>query len=152
MCLTCFVGVCNSIQALLSAPNPDDPLAENVAKHWKDNEQEAVKMGVLPTNCHRDQITLQTSVSVQPALKRAACPSDYACSFPCMPASLLSETSCWVCYSKAVDTLVCHRWMRMRCINRSSDPAWLARSNNWGCRLGQCQVFSEDVIGEDSLC
>lgn len=31
-----------SIQALLSAPNPDDPLAENVARHWKDNEQEAV--------------------------------------------------------------------------------------------------------------
>lgn len=31
-----------SIQALLSAPNPDDPLADNVAKHWKDNEQEAI--------------------------------------------------------------------------------------------------------------
>lgn len=31
-----------SIQALLSAPNPDDPLAENVAKHWKDNEQQAI--------------------------------------------------------------------------------------------------------------
>lgn len=26
----------------MSAPNPDDPLAENVAKHWKDNEQEAI--------------------------------------------------------------------------------------------------------------
>lgn len=36
-----------SIQALLSAPNPDDPLAENVAKHWKDNEQEAVATGTL---------------------------------------------------------------------------------------------------------
>ncbi|KAH0855525.1 hypothetical protein HID58_007939 [Brassica napus] len=24
-----------SIQALLSAPNPDDPLSENIAKHWK---------------------------------------------------------------------------------------------------------------------
>lgn len=34
-----------SIQALLSAPNPDDPLAENVAKHWKDNEAEAVETG-----------------------------------------------------------------------------------------------------------
>ncbi|XP_024385610.1 ubiquitin-conjugating enzyme E2 36 isoform X1 [Physcomitrium patens] len=32
-----------SIQALLSAPNPDDPLAENIAKHWKTNEQEAVE-------------------------------------------------------------------------------------------------------------
>lgn len=36
-----------SIQALLSAPNPDDPLAENVAKHWKQNEIEAVATGKL---------------------------------------------------------------------------------------------------------
>ncbi len=34
-----------SIQALLSAPNPDDPLAENIAKHWKENEAEAVTTG-----------------------------------------------------------------------------------------------------------
>ncbi|XP_028785569.1 ubiquitin-conjugating enzyme E2 36-like [Neltuma alba] len=32
-----------SIQALLSAPNPDDPLSENIAKHWKTNEGEAVE-------------------------------------------------------------------------------------------------------------
>ncbi|KAJ9551462.1 hypothetical protein OSB04_015507 [Centaurea solstitialis] len=32
-----------SIQALLSAPNPDDPLSENVAKHWKTNEADAVE-------------------------------------------------------------------------------------------------------------
>ncbi|OAE32579.1 hypothetical protein AXG93_2374s1250 [Marchantia polymorpha subsp. ruderalis] len=31
-----------SIQALLSAPNPDDPLAENIAKHWKTDEAQAV--------------------------------------------------------------------------------------------------------------
>jgi len=31
-----------SIQALLSAPNPDDPLANDVAKHWKDDEQGAI--------------------------------------------------------------------------------------------------------------
>jgi hypothetical protein len=35
----------DSIQALLSAPNPDDPLAENIAKHWKTNEAEAVETG-----------------------------------------------------------------------------------------------------------
>lgn len=34
-----------SIQALLSAPNPDDPLSENIAKHWKTNETEAVETG-----------------------------------------------------------------------------------------------------------
>ncbi|KAM7503937.1 hypothetical protein LguiB_002841 [Lonicera macranthoides] len=35
-----------SIQALLSAPNPDDPLSENIAKHWKTNEAEAVETGM----------------------------------------------------------------------------------------------------------
>ncbi|XP_028104548.1 ubiquitin-conjugating enzyme E2 36-like [Camellia sinensis] len=34
-----------SIQAPLSAPNPDDPLSENIAKHWKSNEAEAVETG-----------------------------------------------------------------------------------------------------------
>jgi len=32
-----------SIQALLSAPNPDDPLENDVAELWKSNEQEALK-------------------------------------------------------------------------------------------------------------
>lgn len=31
-----------SIQALLSAPNPDDPLANDVAEHYKTNEKECV--------------------------------------------------------------------------------------------------------------
>ncbi|KAG0519200.1 hypothetical protein BDA96_09G243900 [Sorghum bicolor] len=31
------------IQALLSAPNPDDPLSDNIARHWKSNEAEAVE-------------------------------------------------------------------------------------------------------------
>lgn len=34
-----------SIQALLSAPNPDDPLANDVAEQWKVNETEAIKTG-----------------------------------------------------------------------------------------------------------
>ena len=34
-----------SIQALLSAPNPDDPLSDNIAKHWKADEAEAVETG-----------------------------------------------------------------------------------------------------------
>jgi len=33
-----------SIQALLSAPNPDDPLANDVAEHWKRDEQGAIAM------------------------------------------------------------------------------------------------------------
>lgn len=41
-----------SIQALLSAPNPDDPLADNVAKHWKENEAEAVETARQWTRMH----------------------------------------------------------------------------------------------------
>ncbi|GAA6021928.1 hypothetical protein JCM11491_004797 [Sporobolomyces phaffii] len=33
-----------SIQALLSAPNPDDPLANDVAAHWKENEKDAQRV------------------------------------------------------------------------------------------------------------
>eukprot|EP00762_Andalucia_godoyi_P002558 ANDGO_03370.mRNA.1 Ubiquitin-conjugating enzyme E2 36 len=32
-----------SIQALLSAPNPDDPLANDVAEHWKKDEKGAIE-------------------------------------------------------------------------------------------------------------
>jgi len=31
-----------SVQALLSAPNPDDPLANDVAEAWKTNEKKAI--------------------------------------------------------------------------------------------------------------
>ncbi|XP_071486862.1 ubiquitin-conjugating enzyme E2 N-like [Diadema setosum] len=34
-----------SIQALLSAPNPDDPLANDVAEKWKENEAQALETG-----------------------------------------------------------------------------------------------------------
>ena len=34
-----------SIQALLSAPNPDDPLQNDVAQHWKENETNAILTG-----------------------------------------------------------------------------------------------------------
>lgn len=32
-----------SIQALLAAPNPDDPLANDVAQHWKEDEKGAIE-------------------------------------------------------------------------------------------------------------
>lgn len=32
-----------SIQALLGAPNPDDPLANDVAQHWKEDEPAAIQ-------------------------------------------------------------------------------------------------------------
>ncbi|ONM39411.1 Ubiquitin-conjugating enzyme E2 36 [Zea mays] len=45
-----YLSMCVSIHyvfanknALLSAPNPDDPLSDNIAKHWKSNEVEAVE-------------------------------------------------------------------------------------------------------------
>jgi ubiquitin-protein ligase len=31
-----------SIQALLGAPNPDDPLANDVAQAWKENQAQAI--------------------------------------------------------------------------------------------------------------
>ena len=31
-----------SIQALLSSPNPDDPLDENVARQWREDENSAI--------------------------------------------------------------------------------------------------------------
>jgi len=31
-----------TIQALLSSPNPDDPLNEDAAKQWKENENDAL--------------------------------------------------------------------------------------------------------------
>lgn len=34
-----------SIQALLGAPNPDDPLANDVANHWKVDEKGAINTG-----------------------------------------------------------------------------------------------------------
>ena len=39
-----------SIQALLSAPNPDDPLANDVAEKWKLNESEALVTGKCISN------------------------------------------------------------------------------------------------------
>ena len=41
-----------SIQALLSAPNPDDPLANDVAEHWKKNEREAINTAQQWTRAH----------------------------------------------------------------------------------------------------
>ena len=40
-----------SIQALLSAPNPDDPLANDVAEFWKTNETAALEMGRPANQC-----------------------------------------------------------------------------------------------------
>ena len=36
-----------SIQALMGAPNPDDPLANDVAQHWKSDEKAAILKGIF---------------------------------------------------------------------------------------------------------
>lgn len=41
-----------SIQALMSAPNPDDPLDENIARHWKTNEADAMNTARQWTAAH----------------------------------------------------------------------------------------------------
>jgi ubiquitin-conjugating enzyme E2 N len=46
-----------SIQALLGAPNPDDPLAADVAKSWKDNEAAAIATAREWTKLHAQPAT-----------------------------------------------------------------------------------------------
>nr|XP_020833195.1 ubiquitin-conjugating enzyme E2 N-like [Phascolarctos cinereus] len=41
-----------SIQALLSAPNSDDPLANDVAEQWKTNEAQAIEIARAWTKLH----------------------------------------------------------------------------------------------------
>lgn len=38
-----------SIQALLASPNPDDPLANDVAEDWKQDESKAIEQAKLWT-------------------------------------------------------------------------------------------------------
>jgi ubiquitin-conjugating enzyme E2 N len=44
--------VCLSIQLLLAAPNPDDPLDNKVAAHWKKSEADAIKTAKEWTKKH----------------------------------------------------------------------------------------------------
>lgn len=39
--------MCMCIQALLGAPNPDDPLANDVAQRWKEDEPAAIQTGMF---------------------------------------------------------------------------------------------------------
>lgn len=68
-----------SIQALLSAPNPDDPLANDVAEQWKVNESQAIQTGKLLilsrvsslsilTNCAK-HLTLKHEMKISKCLK-----------------------------------------------------------------------------------
>ena len=41
-----------SIQALLGAPNPDDPLANDVAQRWKEDEKAAIQTARDWTRTH----------------------------------------------------------------------------------------------------
>jgi ubiquitin-conjugating enzyme E2 N len=41
-----------SIQALLGAPNPDDPLANDVAQRWKEDEPAAIQTAKEWTKIH----------------------------------------------------------------------------------------------------
>lgn len=41
-----------SVQALMGAPNPDDPLANDVAQHWKENEKSAIETAREWTKTH----------------------------------------------------------------------------------------------------
>lgn len=49
-----------SIQALLSAPNPDDPLANDVAEQWKTNEAQAIETGGVSFIFHFTDLVYET--------------------------------------------------------------------------------------------
>ncbi|KAK3103228.1 hypothetical protein FSP39_017584, partial [Pinctada imbricata] len=55
-----------SIQALLSAPNPDDPLANDVAEQWKTNEANAIQTALLIKDqsslCHLPVFSIHLSI------------------------------------------------------------------------------------------
>lgn len=63
-----------SIQALLSAPNPDDPLANDVAEQWKKNESLAIETGNL-LFCRFYIFAISYPASVPPSLPPSFCPS-----------------------------------------------------------------------------
>merc|ERR1711988_1526124 len=44
-----------SIQALMSGPNPDDPLANDVAEHWKQDESGAIARAMEWTGLYAQQ-------------------------------------------------------------------------------------------------
>ncbi|KAL3909314.1 MAG: hypothetical protein SGPRY_009471 [Prymnesium sp.] len=54
-----------SIQALLSAPNPDDPLANDVADHWKHDETGALEKARQRCQLVRAEVWLH-SLTVDP--------------------------------------------------------------------------------------
>lgn len=57
-----------SIQALLSAPNPDDPLANDVAELWKVNESEAIRNAKEWTRRYAMEHWARATVSADPAV------------------------------------------------------------------------------------
>ena len=53
--MLCIQTVLTSIQALLSTPNPDDPLANDVAEHWKKDEKDAKRTAKEWTEIHANE-------------------------------------------------------------------------------------------------
>jgi hypothetical protein len=63
-----------SIQALLSAPNPDDPLADNIAKHWKENEAEALNQGAMLRSAVQVLVSVPLTTPPKPGSGRVYTP------------------------------------------------------------------------------
>ena len=58
-----------SIQALLSAPNPDDPLANDVAEKWKDDEAQAIETGTSIHSSFHKKNFISTQICKNTSLK-----------------------------------------------------------------------------------
>jgi hypothetical protein len=68
-------------QALLSAPNPDDPLANDVASHWKSNEAQAITTGLPVVICVVASLSLLIDVSLSWPPEPSCCVSSILSSF-----------------------------------------------------------------------
>lgn len=75
-----------SIQALLSAPNPDDPLDTTVAEAWKKDEESAIEEGERSGKLGHNEVHLHGVAS--PAFAKNGCIRlqlavyNTGCSFP----------------------------------------------------------------------
>lgn len=65
-----------SIQALMGAPNPDDPLSNDVAQHWKSDERAAIQQGKWNTRSLADALDnndVMSDLSCSPGVDHEIC-------------------------------------------------------------------------------
>ncbi|XP_043851497.1 ubiquitin-conjugating enzyme E2 N-like [Dromiciops gliroides] len=67
-----------SIQVLLSAPNPDDPLANDVAKQWKTNEAQDIETARARTRLYLPSIIFKFNLNIKAHSSKGCANTDQA--------------------------------------------------------------------------